>query len=689
MKHLKFYSNYLAVVILLLIVQGLAKGQRPGGDNNRIEPVPEQSVCDGQTINIPLTFVLVPGNSPDNYVLSATDNNPNINPTYSFGGTGLNRTLIVSTKPGELGRIAIRVSAAGGGRNRIGDVTIFLNIGKKNLSYFVGNEMNVIPEENGIRGFAIAPDGKIYVSVAGGVNKIREYSSTGTLLNADYITGLTRPGFLFIDRQGKLYLIDDDQIIRKYNGQALERSLTIQEGSITSLTVNSVGEIFLVSSQNPNSRGRMLKIPANFTDGPPTIGSEFLFLTSFGQSSVALSPDEETLFFNGGSSSGAFIGKVDGRIISPENGSIDQWRLQIVTVREVVSGPGGVIWIRHEFNGEKLSWTPAVQGDPANLTKLNDVIESNFLLTSMKFDSDANVYGMRGSGESQGIYKYNLTLNPTFNPNSDFISCVTPTLSSIENQTTCVGQSISNIPITLDGDTQATLSASSSNSALSPTITFGGSGANRTMTIVPTVGESGTTTITVTATGSDITTSTSFTLNINSTPAAPTSTAQSFCGEATIANLVATGSNLKWYADNTTTSALASSAFLSTGTYYVSQTVNGCESSRTAVTVTLNSTTSAPTATAQSFCGEATVGDLVASGSNIKWYTAETGGSALETVVSVKTGTYYASQTVNGCESSRTSVAVTLNSTPAAPTATAQGFCGEATVGDLVATGSI
>ena len=75
----------------------------------------------------------------------------------------------------------------------------------------------------------------------------------------------------------------------------------------------------------------------------------------------------------------------------------------------------------------------------------------------------------------------------------------------------------------------------------------------------------------------------------------------------------------------------------------------------------------APTAIAQNFCGSKTVADLVTtSGENIKWYDAATAGNLLISTTALASGTYYASQTINGCESPRASVAVTVKafSTP-------------------------
>ena len=77
---------------------------------------------------------------------------------------------------------------------------------------------------------------------------------------------------------------------------------------------------------------------------------------------------------------------------------------------------------------------------------------------------------------------------------------------------------------------------------------------------------------------------------------------------------------------------------------------------------------SAPTSPAnQSFCSTATISDLIASPlyispqiASILWYDTPTGGTALNPTTLLSTGTYYASQMVNGCESARTAVAVSV-----------------------------
>lgn len=142
---------------------------------------------------------------------------------------------------------------------------------------------------------------------------------------------------------------------------------------------------------------------------------------------------------------------------------------------------------------------------------------------------------------------------------------------------------------------------------------------------------------------------------------APTASAQTFCTSVTVANLVATGTAIKWYATATGGSALPNTTSLVSGTtYYASQTLGTCESTRTAVAVTITQI-EAPTASAQTFCASTTVASLVATGTSIKWYAASRDGAALASNTALLNGTtYYASQTNGDCESSRTAVAVSI-----------------------------
>jgi hypothetical protein len=160
-------------------------------------------------------------------------------------------------------------------------------------------------------------------------------------------------------------------------------------------------------------------------------------------------------------------------------------------------------------------------------------------------------------------------------------------------------------------------------------------------------------------------------VTVNALPATPTgSAAQTFCYGKLISDLSATGTNLKWY-DAATGGNLVNAATVLANTmhYYATQTVSSCESvNRLDVTVTLNTAPAVPTGSAtQTLCSSSTVANLVATGTDINWYSAATGGVALVSSTALSAGNYYATQTVNTCEStSRLAVAVTLstNSVP-------------------------
>jgi hypothetical protein len=177
-------------------------------------------------------------------------------------------------------------------------------------------------------------------------------------------------------------------------------------------------------------------------------------------------------------------------------------------------------------------------------------------------------------------------------------------------------------------------------------------------------------------------------------PDAPTASAQTFCAGATVSSLNATGgagATFSWYTAAVGGSALSGSTALSGTTYYVSQTIGGCESTRTAVTVTII-TVNPPTAQAsQSFCGSATVASLEATasgGGGIGWYTASAGGTALaEDTALVSGSTYYAGQMQGTCESTRVAVTVTINAIPGTPGGNeTQPFEAGETVSDLAIT---
>ncbi len=177
---------------------------------------------------------------------------------------------------------------------------------------------------------------------------------------------------------------------------------------------------------------------------------------------------------------------------------------------------------------------------------------------------------------------------------------------------------------------------------------------------------------------------------------------QSFCliDNPTVNDLAALGTNIQWYVDATSTSPLLPIVGLEEGEdYFATQTANGCESSgRFQVVVTMEDP---PTPTASNifpvFCQSdvATVGDLEATGIGIQWYENLSSDSPLSPNVELQNGEdYFATQTVDGCESTgRLQVIISIED-PVAPSSPSGdnfvSFCvnDAAIIGDLVAVGS-
>jgi uncharacterized repeat protein (TIGR01451 family)/gliding motility-associated-like protein len=152
-------------------------------------------------------------------------------------------------------------------------------------------------------------------------------------------------------------------------------------------------------------------------------------------------------------------------------------------------------------------------------------------------------------------------------------------------------------------------------------------------------------------------------------PTAPSGAGtQGFCeiNTPTVAMLVLTGTNIKWYGAATAGIQLdPATTLIDGGSYFASQTIGGIES-RLRYRVNVKISVVPPpttTSTIQSFCegGGAILANLRATGMHIKWYTEANGGSLLpENTLLVNHTTYYASQTIDDCES-KLRLAITID----------------------------
>ena len=185
------------------------------------------------------------------------------------------------------------------------------------------------------------------------------------------------------------------------------------------------------------------------------------------------------------------------------------------------------------------------------------------------------------------------------------------------------------------------------------------------------------------------------------TPAPTVSTPINYCVGAIAIPLTASGVLLKWYNVSEGGTALdaaptpgTTAADIGTKSYWVSQTVNGCEGLRAKIDVTVTQT-AAPTLAGVEYCKDVPASALTAPGAtNPKWYTSSTGGTGVSTGPVPSTGTvgtttpYYVSQTIGACESPRSPQSVTIKEAPGQPGVSNVSYCRNSPASTLTANGN-
>jgi hypothetical protein len=380
---------------------------------------------------------------------------------------------------------------------------------------------------------------------------------------------------------------------------------------------------------------------------------------------------------------------------------------QVVTVVPGVSYTVSFIYTRRADGSN-----PTTRGVTVKITGgSSDIISTGF--TTNSSTPQIGTFTFTPTSSSIGVEFYNtLHGNSTLGTIIDNIvliptSQLAPVATTVpkgnfKTLTSCAGVpvqlNVENVPasgVTYAWTGSAGAVFSPSASIINPTITFTGSGI-QVATVTAT-----------TASGCSSNSSTTY-VNVSAAPTLTIVDPVAVCSPGTVSitttavQTVNTGTTTRYY----TTLALANaggasniaapSAIAASGTYYIrSAFASGCYTVKP-VTVTINTSPSAPTGTAaQSFCSGAsqTVTNLTATGTAIKWYAASSGGSVLASTTALVNGThYYATQTTSGCESpTRFDVTATINASPSAPTGTAtQSFClgASPTVANLTAAGT-
>ncbi len=164
---------------------------------------------------------------------------------------------------------------------------------------------------------------------------------------------------------------------------------------------------------------------------------------------------------------------------------------------------------------------------------------------------------------------------------------------------------------------------------------------------------------------------------VNAKPALPTgNTVYNFCQNDPVIPLTINGQNKKWYTTATggtgsTTTPTYSTATPGSATWYVTQTINGCESDRLPVTVNIGVKPPPPVVqTPVYYCTNDASAPLSAVAQyQLMWYSTPTGGvgstiTPTPSTAYVDTITYWVSQNNNGCESIRTRIQVYVNFRP-------------------------
>lgn len=363
-----------------------------------------------------------------------------------------------------------------------------------------------------------------------------------------------------------------------------------------------------------------------------------------------------------------------------------------------------------------LTYCGSAQGNPINFSSPTSG-------TTFSWTSSSNIgFGTSGNSNITGYTVTNpitstttasITVHPTANscagPASVFTITVnpTPTANSVSNVTLCAGATGS--PITFSSDTPNT----NFNWSTPTNVGFGVAGSgnigggfsalNNSQNVI-------TTTISVIpATATCTGNARLFTFVVNPTPGNPGSDSPVvYCATASAVQLIANGSNLKWYTDANggaasniapTPSTNNSTDNTTTTNYYVSQTNQySCESPRTQVQVNVKPLPTNPLVAKQEYLlcqfdpAVQLDGKLQGTGQSLLWFLSNNSESNVAPTITTDTGfegTFAVLQIRDGCRGPRTEIKVNVRTTPppmvsAFPVTT----CQNATPQPLSATGT-
>jgi gliding motility-associated-like protein len=315
--------------------------------------------------------------------------------------------------------------------------------------------------------------------------------------------------------------------------------------------------------------------------------------------------------------------------------------------------------------------SPLCVGQTVNLTS-NTVVGATYAWTGPNgFNSpleDPTI--VNATTAATGTYSLTVTVNGCTSPVSTVSVVVNPTpvpTSSATPASVCSGTSVN---LTAGGGTTYTWNGGSLVNA---------NGANQTVTPAATI------TYTVTVANGVCTANSQITVTVTPTPAAPTVSSNSPICAGNALNLTSNtivGATYSWTGPNGFNSPLedptiANATTAATGTYSLTVTVNGCTSTVSTVSVTVNPGPTAPALTSNSPVCEGTTLNLNSntySGATYSWtgpngFTSPLEDPSITTVTPAASGTYTLNVVVGGCPAVQSTITVSVTPRPAAPAA--------------------
>ncbi|WP_276371977.1 tandem-95 repeat protein [Chryseolinea sp. H1M3-3] len=474
--------------------------------------------------------------------LSGSSSNTTLVPNANivFGGTGADRTVTITPAAGQSGTATITVEVSDG--TDVASTSFTLTVTATNDAPTISTISNQSTSES-------TATSAIPITVGDTDNPVAGLTLSGSSSN----TTLVPNGNIVFGGSGA----DRTVTITPSTGQSGTATITIQvsdgaDNASTSfaLTVNAVNDpptISAITDQATpeNTATSAISITVGDTDNP--VGG----LTLSGSSSnTTLVPNGNIVFGGSGADRTVTITPATGQsgtatITIQVSDGADNASTSFTLTVNAVNDPPTISAITDQSTPANTATgaIPFTVGDPDN--PVGDLTVSGSSSNVTVVPNASIVFGGSGANRTvtitpaagqSGATNITITVTDgTANASTSFTLSVNdvndpPTISTIANQTTAENTATAAIPFTIgDAETSAsslTVTASSSNTSLVPAanITFGGSGANRSVSIDPGASQSGTATITITVSDGSSSTSTSFDLTITPVNDNPTIT---------------------------------------------------------------------------------------------------------------------------------------------------------------------